>query len=548
MKKIIALLLCVVTIIGMLAGCSKSQEQPTDVSSLSGTYIRTTNGANMIIVDNYGPIVLSGLNNEFKKVQSGSEIKITTGAIAESYPAQASAETMEVVKVKPLNIYEEKYKTLIEMGWYPTQLLVTLDPDENYIVHSGDIEQSFKHSFTFKEENEIVVCLSNEKELNYESFKNDAKDIAILFQYEIKTPDLPEKTIDYKENYDAMSTILDAIDEGENIIYSPLSFNIAMGMLSNGIADDLKEPFKEYYGFTPEEYNEFAQYYLSQNDEVTKHANSIWIRKDFVLNEKFQEIVKKYFDAECKNVEFEEQFVKDLNNWCKEKTNNLIPSILKNPPSPEYKCFLVNALYFKGEWESKYKKNAVRDTDFTMPDNKTIQVSGMFGEENIYMENDNATAFMKMYEDNKYAFIGILPKEEGDFKFADLNIESLIDSKRTETVYTMLPKFKFDNSNILTDVIDEVGLGGLKEFGSLPGIINEKDDLTVGFILQKAVIDVSEEGTEAAAVTIIGTTVGCVAPIDDTKQVYLDRPFAFMIYDVENNVVLFAGKVVNPNN
>lgn len=548
MKKIIALLLCVVTIIGMLAGCSQSQEQPTDVSSLSGTYIRTTNGANMIIVDNYGPIVLSGLNNEFKKVQSGSEIKITTGAIAESYPAQASAETMEVVKVKPLNIYEEKYKTLIEMGWYPTQLLVTLDPDENYIVHSGDIEQPFKHSFTFKEENEIVVCLSNEKELNYESFKNDAKDIVILFQYEIKTPVLPEKTINYKENYDAMATILDAIDEGENVIYSPLSFNIAMGMLANGVSEELKEPFKNYYGFTVEEYNQFAEYYLSQNDGVTEHANSIWVRKNFVLNEKFQEIVKTHFDAKCENVEFDEKFVEDLNNWCKEKTKGLIPSILSQPPLPEYKCFLVNALYFNGKWEEEYKKESVKDTDFTTLDNKTVKVSGMFGEENIYMENDNAKAFMKMYKDEKYAFIGILPKQEGDFKFADLDIESLLESKVHDTVHTMLPKFKFENSNILTDVVDEIGLGGIKEFGSLPGIIKEKDDLAVGLILQKAIIDVNEEGTEAAAVTIIGTKDNCAMPPEEPKEVYLNKPFAFMIYDVENNVVLFAGKVVNPNN
>ena len=547
MKKILSLLLCVIMLIGVFSGCSQQPSEPNDDKwYVIGTYIRLTNGQNMIVSKESGPIVMSGMVDEFRALQSGSEVKIQTGPIMESYPAQGTVYSVELIQEKPLNIYDEKYATLIEMGWYPTQLNVMQDPDENYVIYSGEIKQTFKNCYKFDEESELLLVLSNVDNLTYEDVKGVAKDAVVLFQYDKKTmPSMPN--IEYKENYEAMSKILDAIDKSENVIYSPLSFNIAMGMLANGVSEDLQKPFEEYYGFTTEEYNKFAQYYLSLNDGVTEHANSIWVKKNFVLNEQFQKTVKEYFDAECENVEFNQEFIERLNNWCKEKTHDLIPKILDNPPDENHKCFLVNALYFNGQWTEEYSKNSVRDTEFTTKDNQKVTVTGMFGEENTYFENENAKAFAKPYKGNKYMFVGILPKEEGDFTFADLDIESLLASKSYEEVQTMLPKFKFDNSNTMTDILDEVGLGGLKIEGSLPNIIENEDDLFVSMILQKAIIDVNEKGTEAAAVTIVGVTDSCAPIQKEPKTVYLNRPFAFLIYDVENNVVLFAGKVVQPN-
>ena len=550
MKKILSLLLCVIMVLGMLVGCStKPETPPIEDMKISGTYIRTTTGANLIVSEQNGPISLSGLTEEFAKINSGSEIEITVDVILESYPAQSTAKTVKVISEKELDIYEEKYKNLIEMGWYPTEFLITQDKDNNYIVHTDNGEQKFKYLYKFDEETEIVVIVSNYEGVIYGDYVGGVDDAVVLFKYSKNkaNPAPQESPIDYKENYSAMSTILDAIDKGENIIYSPLSFNIAMGMLANGVSEDLQKPFEEYYGFTAEEYNKFAQYYLSLNDDVTEHANSIWVKKDFVLNEKFQKTVKEYFDAECENVEFNQEFIEKLNNWCKEKTHDLIPKILDNPPDENHKCFLVNALYFNGQWTKEYSENSVRDTEFTTKDNQKVTVTGMFGEENIYFENENAKAFAKPYKGNKYIFVGILPKEEGDFTFADLDIESLLASKSYEEVQTMLPKFKFDNSNTMTDILDEIGLGGLKVEGSLSNIIENEDDLFVSMILQKAIIDVNEKGTEAAAVTIIGVTDSCAPIQKEPKTVYLDRPFAFLMYDVENDVVLFAGKVVQPN-
>ena len=550
MKRIVSLLLCIIMIIGTFVGCAKEEPTEPETWYMTGTYIRTITGENLIVVDNYGPVVMSGMISEFRALQPGSEIKVKTGAIMETYPAKGEALGVELVEEKPLNIYDEKYDTLIEMGWYPIQLLVTQDPDENYVIHSGDIEQTFKYCHKFNEEKEIVVVLSDEENVTYENY-NDINDIVVVFQYDKKNTEQTEvekPDVEYKENYEAIATLIDEIDNGENIIYSPLSFNIAMGMVANSVSEDLEEKFENYYGMTIEEYNQFAQYYLTQNDEATEHANSIWVKKDFVLQEKFKEIMQKYFDAECENVEFNQEFVEKLNNWCNEKTKGLIPSILDTPPSEDYRCFLVNALYFKENWETEYASNQVRDTEFTQNNGEVITVKGMFSEEHTYLENENATGFMKMYKSGKYAFVGILPKEDGDFNLSDLNIESLLESKKNETVYTMLPKFKFDNTNELTDVIDSIDLGCLKDIGALPNLIQGDATISIGLILQKAIIDVNETGTEAAAVTIVGTKTNSMIGMKEPKKVYLNRAFAFMIYDVENDVVLFAGKVVNPNN
>ena len=99
----------------------------------------------------------------------------------------------------------------------------------------------------------------------------------------------------------------------------------------------------------------------------------------------------------------------------------------------------------------------------------------------------------------------------------------------------------------VADILNEIGLGGLQVEGSLPNIVENKNDLFVSMILQKAIIDVNEKGTEAAAVTIVGVTDSCAPIVNEPKKVHLDRPFAFLIYDIEDNVVLFAGKVVQPN-
>ena len=166
-----------------------------------------------------------------------------------------------------------------------------------------------------------------------------------------------------------------------------------------------------------------------------------------------------------------------------------------------------------------------------------------------YYETENAKGFAKYYEGSEFAFIGILPDESivdenNNFNMADIDIAALLESESSKKVEIMMPKFKIEDTNSLTNCLIDQGLESLFEgndnFNKLSDI-----DMKVSEVLQKVVVDVNENGTEAAAVTIIGMDATAMPEKEEPKSVILDRPFAFMIYDTINEEALFVGKVVN---
>lgn len=159
-----------------------------------------------------------------------------------------------------------------------------------------------------------------------------------------------------------------------------------------------------------------------------------------------------------------------------------------------------------------------------------------------YFENDAATAFKYGYRNGLY-FIGILPKETGDFTIESLDIPSLLESETYDyDVYARMPRLKFETSLPLSDALSAAGLSELfdMENANLSGI---SDDFYVSDVLQKTSLELDEYGTRAAAVTEF--LVGAALPREE-RHVNLDRPFAFMIYDSEEKQIVFLGKVTEP--
>lgn len=333
--------------------------------------------------------------------------------------------------------------------------------------------------------------------------------------------------------------------EGENIIFSPLSLNFALGMASNTVADEFADEFEKYFGMTINEYNEFCKQYIDAKRSGVEIANSIWLKDEYTLNKNTEQAMSENYNAEISTREFNDAFVSEVNQWCAEKTHDKIQKILEETPGDDMVAYLINALYFKENWMVPYEEYQLQDTQFKTFDGE-INVTGMRESSDMrYLENDYATGFMKPYE-NGYAFVGILPKEEGDFNLSELDIDSLMENQARQEVITMIPKFTFETS--MKDLINDMKTIGLDlEAMIVDKLANEDERLAFSNVIQKAMIDVDEKGTTAAAITSIGVKTTALINEEPPKEVILDRPFAFMIYDVENDVVLFMGKVTNPS-
>lgn len=350
------------------------------------------------------------------------------------------------------------------------------------------------------------------------------------------------------------------LQKKENTMISPLSLNVALGLAAEGASGETAKQLHAYLG--REDYTEYVSQYMgfaeglaaekgsvSYNDQYSfrfEIANSLWIDQKKQIQEAYRKSVEESFRAEVAPVDFEGDVpgtVKKVNDWCNEKTHGMIPEIISERNiKPNMRAILVNSLYFESPWLKKWN---LWDGDFTdLTGNKTTREM-LIGGADAYYENDKATAFGKYYY-NGFQFIGILPKAEGEFSILDLDLESLLQSQDTDCqVRARMPKLNFDTTaERVEDLLKSQGVTVPFEDSAQLDKIIQGEALYVDSILQKCKIELDENGTKAAAVTamMLRTNSIEVQP-KEIKEVYLDRPFAFLIYDSQNDEILFVGKV-----
>lgn len=340
---------------------------------------------------------------------------------------------------------------------------------------------------------------------------------------------------------------------GQNIMFSPTSLNFALGMLQGGAESKTEEALSDYLG--TDDFASYARGYMrrisnfNKDDETNgyqtklKIANAVWVDSQITLKDKFQDTVSKDFSATVENLDFSktEEASKVINKWCDENTEHLIPEIVTPDALKENTGLcLTNSLYFESGWDGDPWTVETEEDDFGNNGEKTIF---MTCEADRYYENDRATAFARSYV-NGLQFIGILPKEEDDFTLENLDIQGLLESEpEYTTVNARMPKLDYTTSVELTDILSSLGLEEI--FSDTADFAGMSDAPTyVSSIIQKTNLQLDENGTKAAAVTAAIMECMSAMPEEEPKEVNLNRPFAFLIYDEEAAEPLFIGKVV----
>lgn len=349
-------------------------------------------------------------------------------------------------------------------------------------------------------------------------------------------------------------------ESGKNTLISPLSVLCALAMTANGAEEETLAQMEEVLGMTTEELNLYIYSYMKNLPQGDKYklslANSIWFTEDerFTVKQNFLQTNADYYGAEIYKAPFNDQTKKDINNWVKKNTDEMIPEIVDSIPD-EAIMYLVNALAFEAEWMEIYEKNQVRDGEFIKEDGSKKNVEYMYGSDNIYLEDDNAIGFMKKYTGGKYAFVALLPNEGVSVSeyIASLDGESLnalLTNPQYATVHTSIPKFETEYEVEMSEILKSMGMTEafdvhVADFGGL-GTYTDMN-IYINRVLHKTFISVGEKGTKAGAATSVEMAAGNAAPPEDPKEVYLDRPFVYMLVDCENNIPFFIGTMMDVN-
>jgi serpin B len=283
-------------------------------------------------------------------------------------------------------------------------------------------------------------------------------------------------------------------------------------------------------------------------------ANSIWIRDSFepLVKLDFTQRVKEYYESEVFTRDFgNPQTPDEINAWISNKTNENIEKMV-DEIDPELVMFLINAIYFKGEWVTSFNESATKKADFFLSDGGTVKVDMMSKKGNFsYYEGEDFKAARFPYGRDKIAMYVFLPNR-------DITLDSFVESlsqeawqkyvsgfKLVEGLEVKFPKFKLEYGvKRLNDVLEKLGMGiAFDPFNAnFTGIAPA--DLFIDYVDHKAVIEVNEKGTVAAAATNVGISLTS-APLSMPTFI-VDRPFFFVMRDDRSGTVLFMGKVVDP--
>jgi serpin B len=347
---------------------------------------------------------------------------------------------------------------------------------------------------------------------------------------------------------------LNAEDSADNIFISPFSISSALTMALNGAEGTTRTEMEKmlYYGdMTRDELNrayagEVGR--LSNLDQkvTLNNANSIWIRRGLEIKKEFVDLNRRYLEAEVQSLDFDDpSSVEVINRWVSEKTNRLIPSIISPPIPQEAVMYLINAIYFKGEWTTEFKAENTQEKDFFALDGKTDKVSMMQRTgKTDYFSDEELQAIRLPYGNQKVSMILVLPQKDLNLWIKSMNADTwkniLAGFRPVSDVQLQIPRFKMEYGlKELNGTLKDLGMKeALSDGADFSGIT---ENVFISRVLHKAVVDVNEQGTEAAAVTSVEVVLTSAR---EPVAFIADRPFFFAIVDNEEGNLLFMGKKV----
>lgn len=344
-----------------------------------------------------------------------------------------------------------------------------------------------------------------------------------------------------------------------NVMVSPVSVLTALAVTANGAKGETLSQMLSVLAANQEldSLNENLRAWtdglLDEEGASLKLANSIWFDENdgqIQIETSFLDKTATFFDAEIYQEAMDENTLEKINRWVLEKTDGHIDKILDRI-SKDAIMYVINAAAFDAVWQEPYMQGQIQDGIFTDITQTEQQVSMMFSTESVYLEDENATGFIKPYQSG-YRFAALLPKEgmtpeeyletlDGE-KFLTL----LSEARTKVSVLARMPKFEAEYEVELNNILQRMGMREAFDMGKadFSGIGSAADgNFFIGRVLHKTYIAVDELGTKAGAATAIEIRSLAAVREEEIYEVYLDRPFVYAIVEDKTNVPVFMGVV-----
>jgi serpin B len=343
-----------------------------------------------------------------------------------------------------------------------------------------------------------------------------------------------------------------------NVMVSPLSVSMALGMAANGANGETLDAIRSVLGFAGldeasvnEAYRGLIEQLRARDPGIEfRLANSVWYQQGFPVLDPFLDAARTYFDAAVEPLDFSAPGAPGtISAWAENATNGRIKDLIKSIDANEV-MFLVNAVYFKAPWTTPFHKDATRDDTFTRANGSTVMTPMMTVDAaRPFVSNTEIEAVELLYGDSAFSMVVVMPAQ-------GRSLGGLIDSLSPEKwdswmsdlsngrVMLTMPKFRFDFGKRLNDALRDAGMGIAfipyqADFDRIA--VLDPEELYISRVEHKTFIAVDEDGTEAAAATAVGIGVTSLPP-----SIRIDRPFLFAIRERSLGTLLFVGRVGDP--
>lgn len=341
----------------------------------------------------------------------------------------------------------------------------------------------------------------------------------------------------------------------KSLVVSPLSMVYCLGMINTGAVGETSDEITKTLGFNVGvvDINQYCRTMLDEMPKLDSRttmniANCIEVNKSYELLPDYKSSVVDSYDALVENRDFaDSDFKNDVNKWVSKRTDGMIPSLIDDIKADAV-AYIINALYFKGQWSERFDKQNTTKKDFTKLDGSTKKVDMMAQTEDFkYYDNDTFQALGMNYGNGSYSMQVLLPQSGKSLDDVIKDIQerdwkSFVDAMSTHEVDVQLPRFTIEYGGEKNELLQDLGIKRI--FTSEAEFSNFcKLSTYVSKIVQKAKIEVDEEGTKAAAATYGEMVLTSVGP-DSTKHFNANHPFIFVITEHSTGTICFMGQFV----